>query len=125
MPIRPLSTACAVCRRPLKERYLAEMVIGLGEIPVTEFAMLSTDEVPNSVLPFVHTHNAVLLANHGSLSWGPTLLSAFDRLEVVEQTAKVYYYVDRMGGGVEITQEQADTLRSMTGFYEKLAQKRS
>ena len=121
----PLSTACAVCRRPLKERYLAEMVIGLGEIPVTEFAMLSTDEVPNSVLPFVHTHNAVLLANHGSLSWGPTLLSAFDRLEVVEQTAKVYYYVDRMGGGVEITQEQADTLRSMTGFYEKLAQKRS
>lgn len=87
--------------------------------------MLSTDEVPNSVLPFVHTHNAVLLANHGSLSWGPTLLSAFDRLEVVEQTAKVYYYVDRMGGGVEITQEQADTLRSMTGFYEKLAQKRS
>ena len=66
-----------------------------------------------------------MLANHGSLSWGPTLLSAFDRLEVVEQTAKVYYYVDRMGGGVEITQEQADTLRSMTGFYEKLAQKRS
>lgn len=87
--------------------------------------MLSTDEVPNSVRPFVHTHSAVLLANHGSLAWGPDLLSAFDRLEVVEQTAKVYYYVDRMGGGVEITQEQADTLRSMTGFYEKLAQKRS
>ena len=121
----PFSTARAVCRRPLTERYLTEMVLSLGEVPVTEFAMLSTDEVPNSVLPFVHTHNAVLLANHGSLSWGPTLLSAFDRLEVVEQTAKVYYYVDRMGGGVEITQEQADTLRSMTGFYEKLAQKRS
>lgn len=121
----PMSTAFAICRRPLKERYLAEMILGLGEVPVTEFAMLSTGEVADSVRPFVHNHNAVLLANHGSLAWGPTLLSAFDRLETVEQTAKVYYYVSRLGGGVEITQEQADTLRSMVDYYQKLAGKRN
>ena len=109
----PLSTAFAICRRPLNERYLAEMVVGLGEVPVTEFAMLSTEEVPNSVKPFVQDHSAVLLANHGALTWGPSLLSAFDRIETVEQTAKVYYYVSQLGGGVE-----------MTGFYQKLAQKR-
>ena len=120
----PVSTAFAVCRRPLKERYLAEMVLGLGEVPVTEFAMLSTDEVPESVRPFVQDHNAVLLANHGSLAWGPTLWSAFDRLEVVEQTAKVFLYVDQLGGGVEITPEQAEKLRAKTGFYQKLAGKR-
>lgn len=120
----PMSTAFAICRRPLKERYLAELVVGLGEVPVTEFAMLSTEEVPNSVKPFVKDHSAVLLANHGALTWGPSLLSAFDRMETVEQTAKVYYYVSQMGGGVEMTQEQADTLKSMTGFYQKLAQKR-
>lgn len=120
----PLSTAFAICRKPLKELYLAEMVVGLGEVPVTEFAMLSTEEVPNSVKPFVQDHSAVLLANHGALTWGPSLLSAFDRMETVEQTAKVYYYVSQLGGGVEMTQEQADTLRSMTGFYQKLAQKR-
>ena len=85
----PFSTARAICRRPLTERYLAEMILGLGEVPVTEFAMPSTAEVPDSVRPFVRTHSAVLLANHGSLAWGPDLLSAFDRLEVVEQTAKV------------------------------------
>lgn len=120
----PMSTAFAVCRRPLKERYLAETVIGLGEIPVTEFAMLSTDEVPESVRPFVRDHSAVLLANHGALAWGPSLWSAFDRLEVVEQTARIFYFADRLGGGVEITREQADTLRSMTGYYQKLAGKR-
>lgn len=120
----PVSTAFAICRRPLKERYLSEMVAGLGEVPVTEFAMLSTNEVAESVRPFVHDHNAVLLANHGSLAWGPTLLSAFDRLETVEQTAKVYYYVSRLSGGVEISQEQADTLRSMGDYYRKLAGKR-
>lgn len=120
----PVSTAFAICRRPLDKRYLAEMVLGLGEIPVTEFAMLSTDEVPDSVRPFVQDHNAVLLANHGALAWGPSLWSAFDRLEVVEQTAKVYYYVDGLGGGVEITEAQAETLRAKTGFYQKLAGKR-
>ena len=120
----PMSTAFAICRRPLKERYLAELVVGLGEVPVTEFAMLSTEEVPNSVKPFVNDHSAVLLANHGALTWGGSLLSAFDRMETVEQTAKVYYYVSRLGGGVEMTPEQGDTLRSMTGFYQKLAQKR-
>ena len=121
----PMATAFAICRRSLKERYLAEMVVGLGEIPVTEFAMLSTDEVPESVRPFAQDHNAVLLANHGALAWGPSLLSAFDRLETVEQTAKVFYYVERIGGRVEITQEQADILRSKVGMYAKLAGKRS
>lgn len=120
----PFSTARAICRRPLAERYLTETVTGLGDVPVAAFAMPSTQEVPDSVRPFVRTHNAVLLANHGSLAWGPTLLSAFDRLEVVEQTAKIYYYADRMGGGVEITPEQAETLRTMTGFYQRLAEKR-
>lgn len=120
----PISTAFAICRRPLKERYLAELVLGLGEVPVTEFAMLSTDEVPRSVEPFVADHNAVLLANHGALAWGPSLLSAFDRLEIVEQTAKIYYMVDQLGGGVELTPEQAETLRAKTGFYQRLAGKR-
>ena len=120
----PMATAFAICRKPLTKRYLAEMVIGLGEVPVTEFAMLSTDEVPNSVKPFVADHSAVLLANHGALTWGPSLLSAFDRMETVEQTARIYSYVEQLGGGVEMTAEQAAVLRSMTGFYQKLAQKR-
>jgi len=117
----PVSTAFAIARRPLKERYLAEMVIGLGEVPVTEFAMLSTDEVPNSVEPFVMDHSAVLLANHGVLAWGPSLWSAFDRLEVVEQTARIYLHVDALGGVAEISVEQAQQLRSMAGFYQTLA----
>lgn len=120
----PISTAFAVCRRPLVKRYLNELIAGLGEVPVTEFAMPSTDEVPDSVRPYVHDHSAVMLANHGVLAWGTTLISAFDRLEVVEQTAKVYYYVNQLGGGIEFSEEQAAQLKSMAGFYQKLAQKR-
>ena len=119
-----MATAFSICRRPLTERYLAEMIVGLGEVPVTKFAMLSTDEVPLSVLPFVQDHCAVLLANHGALTWGPTLLSTFDRMETVEQTAKIHHYVSQLGGGVELTPAQAAALRSMTGFYQNLAKNR-
>ncbi len=117
----PISTTFAVARRPLTERYLAEMVIGLGEVPVTEFAMPSTDEVPDSIVPFIADHSALLLANHGALAWGPSLWAAFDRLEVVEQTAKIHLYVSQLGGGTEIDPQQAEQLRSMSGFYQKLA----
>ena len=117
----PISTAFAVARRPLTERYLAEMVIGLGEVPVTEFAMPSTDEVPDSIVPFIAGHSALLLANHGALAWGPSLWAAFDRLEVVEQTARIHLYVNQLGGGTEIDPQQAEQLRSMSGFYQKLA----
>ena len=111
----PFSTARAICRRPLRERYLAELTAQLGEVPVAEFAMLSTEEVPDSVRPFLHTHSAVLLANHGSLAWGPSLWAAFDLLETVEHTARIYDLVDRMGGGVELSPEQTAPPRTAAG----------
>jgi len=119
-----MSTAFSIARQGLTKPYLVELVAGLGEVPVTEFAMPSTDEVPESVRPFVHDHTACLLANHGALAWGPSLLAAFDRLEVVEQTAKVFFYVHLLGGGVEIDRSKADQLMGMGDFYQKLAGKR-
>lgn len=121
----PVSTAFAIARRPIQERYCAEVILGAGEIPVAEFAMLSTEEVPNSVEPFVMDHQSVLLANHGSLAWGGSLWGAFDQLEVVEHTAKIFLHTMQLGGGVEISEEQAQTLRSMAGFYQKLKEVRT
>lgn len=121
----PISTAYAICRKPLSVPYLAEMIIGLGgEVPVTEFAMLSTEEVPQSVEPYVAERNAVLLANHGALTWGASLWPAFDLLETVEQTAKIYLNVALLGGGVPLAECQVDMLLSMRDNYKKMAEKR-
>jgi len=121
----PVSTAYAVCRKPLREPYLAEMIIGLGgEVPVTEFAMLSTDEVPRSIEPFLAERNAVLLANHGALAWGESLWPAFDLLEMVEHTAKINLNVALLGGGILLADDQVATLLSMRDNYRKLAGRR-
>ena len=120
----PVSTAFAICQKTLKEKYLTETISGLGEVPVAPFAMPSTQEVPESIRPFVADHSAVLLANHGALTWGADLWAAFDRMETVEQTAKIYAAVQQLGGGVELTREQTERLLALSGRYEKLAGRR-
>ena len=121
----PVSTAFAVCRRGLTEPWLAELVSGLGEVPVTEgFAMPSTDQVPRSIEPFLADHNAVLLANHGAVAWGEDLWSAFDRLETVEHTAKILLNARLLGGGVPLTAAETAELKALRGFYKEQRGKR-
>ena len=117
----PVATAFACCRKGLETPYLAELVVGLGTVPCTpEFAMLSTEEVPESVVPYLPDHNAVLLANHGALTWGATLWDAFDRMETVEHTAKILMSIQTIGGGMPLSDAQVAQLRSMVGMYQTL-----
>ena len=120
----PVSTAFAVCRRGLETPYLSELVAGLGEVPCTPvFAMLSTDEVPRSVEPYLPDHNALLLANHGALAWGGDLWEAFDRLETVEHTAKIILHAELLGGGIPLTAEEVTRLQGLRGMYQTLREK--
>ena len=121
----PVSTAFAVCRRGLETPYLSELVAGLGQVPCTpSFAMLSTEEVPESVRPYLAEHNALLLANHGALAWGGDLWEAFDRLETVEHTAKIVLNAQLLGGGIPLTEEEVSRLLGLRGMYRTLREVR-
>ena len=120
----PVSTAFAVCRQGLETPYLAELVVGLGAVPCTpQFAMLSTEEVPESIVPYLADHNAVLLANHGALAWGASLWEAFDRLETVEHTAKIVLNARLLGGGVPLNEEEVARLQGLRGMYQTLRER--
>ena len=121
----PVSTSFAVCRRGLETPYLSELVAGLGQVPCTpSFAMLSTEEVPQSVRPYLADHNALLLANHGALAWGGDLWEAFDRLETVEHTAKIVLNAQLLGGGIPLTEEEVARLQGLRGMYQTLREVR-
>ena len=120
----PVSTAFAVCRQGLEAPYLAETVVGLGTVPCTPtFAMLSTDEVPKSIRPYLPDHNAVLLANHGALTWGADLWQAFDRMETVEHTAKIFLNARRIGGAVGLSGRDVQRLHGLEDMYRTLREK--
>lgn len=94
----PVATCFAIAGRPLDGAILTEAVMTLGTIPVAEYATPGTKEVPDSITPFVHGYNGVLLANHGALTWGGDIYQAFYRLETLEYYAKILLYSEYIIG---------------------------
>lgn len=107
----PAATSYAIAGLPLNHAILTEAVMGIGEIPLAPYAMPGTQEVPDSIAPFVNTHNGCLLANHGALAWGNDVMEAWMRMESIEYYALVSMYTHGLiGQANELTCEQVDRL---------------
>lgn len=106
----PYATALAVLGCPLEQPLLAEAVV-LGPVPLAPYATPGTAEVPASIAPFVAEHNAILLANHGALAYGPDLTSACFRLETLEFWAQVTAISQQLGQPCLLTPRQVRQLR--------------
>lgn len=107
----PAATAYAIAGRALNQAIMTEAVLCIGEIPLAPYAMPGTNEVPDSIAPFVQTYNGCLMANHGVLSWGASLEQAWMRMESIEQYATVSLYVNGLiGQANELTPAQIERL---------------
>lgn len=106
----PIATAYAVARMPMQKPILSEAVVNLGIVPVADYALPGTQEVPDSIKPYINDYNAVLLANHGLLTWGEDLTQAFYRHESVEHYGKILLYVNQIGQAQEFNCEEVGAL---------------
>lgn len=107
----PVATSFAIAGIPLSRAILPEAVVQLGEVPVAAYALPGTQEVPDSIAPFCNTHNGVLLANHGALTWGADPMQAYFRMESLEYYALVMMYTGNIiGRANELSCEQVDKL---------------
>lgn len=106
----PASTAFAIARIPMDRPIMSESILTLGVVPVAEYALPGTKEVPDSIEPFVKTHNAVMLANHGLLTWGDNITQAMYRMESAEQYCNIMIYLKQIGKPVEFNSSQVSDL---------------
>lgn len=88
----PVATSFAIAGISLDRPISPEAVILLGRVPVAKYATPGTEEVPDSITPYIKDHHAVLLANHGALTWGRDLIEAYYRMESLEHTALMNMY---------------------------------
>lgn len=110
----PICTAYAVAGIPLESPILAEAVITLGDVPVAPYAELGTEAVPDAIAPYCHTHNGVLLGNHGAVTWADDPYAAYYRLESMEYYAKILLITDRLiGAQNQLSDEQITRLLAM------------
>ena len=94
----PVATSFAIAGISLDKAVLPEAVVQLGTVPIAKYATPGTQEVPDSIAPFCREYNAVLLANHGALSWGKDVIEAFYRLESIEYYATILMYTGNIIG---------------------------
>ena len=88
----PVAASFAIAGIGLDKAIMPEAIVNLGTIPIAKYANPGTTEVPDSIAPFCKDYNAVLLANHGALTWGKDLMEAYFRMESVEYYATVMMY---------------------------------
>ena len=98
----PIATSFAIAGIPLDKLIMPEAVIFLGGVPLAEYGTPSTMEIPDSLMPYLQDYDAILLANHGALSFGCDLNTAFFRMESTEFYAKLLMYARLLGGEKEI-----------------------
>lgn len=85
------ATSFAIAGIGLDQPILTETIMSLGSVPVARYATPGTQEVPDSIAPFCTKYNAVLMANHGALTWGDSLMQAYHRMESVEYYANIIF----------------------------------
>lgn len=108
------ATGFAAAGIPLKENVFPEVIVGFGTIPLAQYATPSTDEVGESLFPFIKTHDAILMANHGVVSFGIDLWDAYYKMEKVEQIAHMLFVAESLGGANQLTNEQIARLKDLT-----------
>ncbi|ADL51252.1 class II aldolase/adducin family protein [Clostridium cellulovorans] len=113
----PTATGYAVAHVDLDRYTMIETVIAIGSIPVTPYGTPSTYEVPDSIAPYLQEHDVLLLANHGALTVGSDLITAYYRMETLELYAKISLTAHLLGGEKEISKENIDTLVGMRPKY--------
>jgi L-fuculose-phosphate aldolase len=85
----PVATGFAVAGIALDQPLIAEAVVTLGTVPVIPYGTPSTPELADNVGAAVCQAQALLLANHGALTVGDSLYRAWERMEALEQVAKI------------------------------------
>ena len=91
------ATAFACCGKNVKIDSIAEAALLFGsELVVTPYAALGTAAVPESILPYLDGRRALLLGNHGALTWAGTLKEAYFIMESLEQICMSYLISEKL-----------------------------
>jgi L-fuculose-phosphate aldolase len=113
----PTATGFAVAGIPLDRAVLAEVLTTLGSIPIAEYATPSTSELPAAVGKFIKAHDGMLLANHGALTVGSELFSAYYKMETIEHFARISLVARLLGGENLLARDEVTRLQQLRGTY--------
>jgi len=106
------ATAFALARKPLDDCLIPEVITVLGSIPVADYATPGTGELPKSLIPHLQNSAAILLANHGAVTYGSDIFDAYYKMEKLEHFAHITFLSYQIGGPKPLTSQQLVSLKN-------------
>lgn len=113
----PVATGFAVAGRPLDLAVLPEVIVSLGCVPLAEYGLPGTPALAEGMLPYIPNYDAILLGNHGSVSYGEDVYKAFFKMEIVEHLARVTLVAELLGGPKVLPRQEVRKLFEARGRY--------
>ena len=96
---------------------LSETVITLGEVPIVSYVCPGTEEMAQSLCPFLQTSRAMILSRHGAVTWGEDLQSAYLTMECLEHSAKIIYLAETLGGSQLLNKKDLEQLLNLHSSF--------
>jgi L-fuculose-phosphate aldolase len=113
----PHATAFGIAREPVPQCILPEVEIFLGEIPIARYDTPGSQNFADTILPFVQKANVVILANHGTVSWGESVEKAYWWTEVLDAYCKMLILAKSLGRVNYFSQPEAQALLDLKGDW--------
>lgn len=106
----PVATGFSVAGESIPAGVLPEVILQMGSVASVPYATPGTDDLPDSLMPWLPNHDAFLLANHGVTTLGRTLLEAHQRMESVEHAARILLTARLLGRVNALSPSAVDAL---------------
>ena len=106
----PTATGFALAGEDFMAGVLPEVIFGLGPVPLVPYGMPGTPELADRLEAFAAGHDVFLLANHGATACGPTLTLAHQRMESLEQAARIMLAARLLGRVTPLEPAQVQAL---------------
>ncbi len=113
----PVATGFAAAGRALDMALLPEVVITLGSVPLAEYGLPGTPALTEGMLPYIPKYDALLMANHGAVSYGDDVIQAFHRMEIVEHFARITLVAELLGGAKALPRVEVQKLFDSRARY--------
>jgi len=106
----PHATAFGIAHEPIPQCVIPEVEIFLGNVPITKYAIPGGQEFADTILPFVHKCNVIILANHGTVSFGETVERAYWWTEILDAYCRMLMLARGLGRVNYFTEPEAKAL---------------
>ncbi len=107
------ATAFTAMKNRINIKLTAEACAILQEPFVVPYALMGTKKLAESVADNIDKSDILLLENHGILTVGSTLLQAFDKIEVLENAARMTLIVDFAGKKKSLSKERIKEIEKL------------